>query len=175
MMASSPVAGREHKGVRRRTVWALALAVLLLTGAAVLFAAQNWITGGPYGRLVWPRNLTVALVQWWSWLPFVPLLLYLVERDPRPSRRARGIWALTLIAAFGLHLLLVTAIERGLDHVTPGERLDLTAANLLRKRFGIDLFTLAALVFAALAGRSVGPKPDRLPPVSLPPAGEARL
>lgn len=140
-------------------IWiSTAIAIVALTGFALVFAMQNWISGGPYGRLVWPRNITVALVQWWTWGVLAPPIILLAARYPLivPSRARLGAWTLGLAVAFLLHLTLVTGIERALDRVAPGEPLDLTFTNLLRKRAGIDLLTLASLALLGHAALLYG-------------------
>ncbi|SMF61254.1 LytTR family DNA-binding domain-containing protein [Allosphingosinicella indica] len=118
------------------------------TLAAFLFAAQNWVVGGPYGSLVWPRNLTIALVQWWAWALLAPaILLFVARRSLLPlSPVTIALYVALFVATLALHLLIVTLAERTLDRVTPGEPLRLTASNLLRKRWAIDFAILAGLV-----------------------------
>lgn len=118
------------------------------TLAAILFAAQNWVVGGPYGSLIWPRNLTVALVQWWAWALLAPAVLLFVARRPLlpVSPPTVLVYIALFVATMAAHLLIVTIAERGLDRVTPGEPLRLTASNLLRKRWAIDFAILAGLV-----------------------------
>ena len=139
---------------RRLEIWAgTAIAFVALTGVALVFAAQNWISGGPYGRLIWPRNITVAFVQWWTWGVLAPPIIVLAIRYPVVAPRFARVlgWVLGLSAAYLLHLVLVAGIERALDRVTPGEPLGLTLTNLLHKRVGIDVLTLGALVLLGYA------------------------
>lgn len=137
-------------------IWmATVLAWVALTAIALFFAAQNWITGGPYGRLVWPRNISVALIQWWTWCMLAPLIILFSIRCPLEPRRLASvlIWAFGLLALYLFHNGLVTAAERFLDRVTPGEPLGLTFENLLKKRAGVDLVTLGSLVLLGYTTR----------------------
>lgn len=116
--------------------------------AALLFAAQNWVVGGPYGSLVWPRNVTIALVQWWAWALLAPAALLFTARRPLLPFSAGTVllYVALFVVTMAVHLLIVTLAERTLDRVTPGEPLRLTASNLLRKRWAIDFANLTGLV-----------------------------
>ena len=152
MSVRPPLPGAQSERKSGDRPWLAFLSLfIVLSLVALLFAAQNWITGGPYGRLLWPRNITVALVQWWTWLPFAPLLFRLAERQPLKagSRQAAIWWIFAAGLSLFLHVGLVAIIEQALDRVTPGEALGLTVENLLRKRAGIDVVTLIALILCA--------------------------
>jgi DNA-binding LytR/AlgR family response regulator len=132
-------------------------AFLLLSAVGLVFAIQNWIIGGPYGRLSWPHNLSVAMIQWWGWAAFAPLLLAFtlsrpLEPGPRLARRVLAYLAVC-VAAIALHLLAVAVLQRALHGVNPGESFTQTLINLARKRIGVQVLTFWALVLLGHAVR----------------------
>lgn len=132
-----------------RIVPLTALAFALLTVCGLLFAAQNWITGGAHGRLAWPHNLTVSMVHWWGWVLLVPPILLLVMRLPIVAQGWLRSIALYLAAGLVLtaaHLLAVAAVEQALDRVTPGEAFSETLHNVARKRAAVGMLTFALIV-----------------------------
>lgn len=133
----------------RRVLRTSAAAFVLLSIIGVVYAAQHWVVGGPQGRLPWSRNLSDALIQWWTWAALAPAVLALAAKAPiQPGSVGRG---LTLYLAAGaaastVHLLTVALLLRGFDMVTPGEAFARTVSNLFKKRVGLDLLTFWALV-----------------------------
>jgi len=137
----------ESKAVRIVPLTALAFA--LLTGCGLLFAVQNWITGGPGGSLAWPHNLTVSMVHWWGWVLLVPPILMLVARAPIGMPGWFRVIALYLAAGLVLtaaHLLAVAAVEQMLERVTPGEAFGETLHNVARKRAAVGMLTFGLIV-----------------------------
>jgi len=138
------------------------VAFILFTVIGVVFATQNWIVGGPGGRFAWPNNIMVSMAQWWIWAAFAPVILALTAHPPIAVRRSR--WrqfcfhAVLCLAAMILHILLVAAIERGLERVTANEDMLTTIRNLALKRSGVNLLTFFVLL---MIGHAASLRADR--------------
>jgi hypothetical protein len=133
-------------------LWPVTLvAAGLLTLLALIFAGQNWLVGGPYGAMRWPRNLELSLVQWWAWALLAPVVLTAAVRRPFNAVSLPAglmVYGGLCVATVTLHLLGVAVIERLFDRVTPGEALTTTVMNLAKKRLGLNLLAFWLLVLA---------------------------
>lgn len=132
-----------------RIALACLIAFGLLTVTGFVFAAQNWIVGGAQGRLQWPHNIMVSMAQWWLWGLLAPPIVALTFRRPiRGERlwRTLAIYLLVCIAAVLAHEIGITALERMLRRVTPGEDFAVTLQNIMLKRTGVNLLAFWLLV-----------------------------
>lgn len=121
----------------------------MLTGFGLLFAVQNWLTGGPHAEFAWPRNLGLSMAQWWTWALLAPAIFALTMVRPiggdDPARRT-ALYVAVGLALAAFHLCIVASVEQMLGRVTPGEAWLETLWNLTRKRAGVNLLTYGLLV-----------------------------